>query len=187
MFSRQHRSLHSDMAVPKADLRRALIATNCSLKVAQDKVMTRTFDSTGRDRISTEQDWQVGAPGRRIDGGFMHTAPDPRRHSKRDGWHSALPREMALGVSRRPAMRTKSFQRSAWLGLVFIMAGMMSNNATAGPPDAISGKAPSIGSTVALRLKGAIDGLLETVGLRKAPERARLRSGSEGPEFGPLD
>jgi hypothetical protein len=82
-------------------------------------------------------------------------------------------------------MRTKSFQRSAWLGLAFILAGMISNTATAGPHNVINGKAPNIGSTVALRLKGAIDGLLETVGLRKAPDRGRLGPGSEGTEFGP--
>jgi hypothetical protein len=84
-------------------------------------------------------------------------------------------------------MRTKSFQRSAWLGLVFILAGTMTNNATAGPHNVINGKSPNIGSTVALRLKGAIDGLLETVGLRRAPDRERLGSGSEGAELGPLD
>jgi hypothetical protein len=86
-------------------------------------------------------------------------------------------------------MRTKSFPRSAWLGLVFILLGTMSNNAAAGPNNAymFNGKAPNTGSTVALRLKGAIDGLLETVGLRRAPDRGRLGSGSEGSELGPLD
>lgn len=86
-------------------------------------------------------------------------------------------------------MRTKSFPRSAWLGLVFILLGTMSNNAAAGPNNApvFNGKAPNTGSTVVLRLKGAIDGLLETVGLRRAPDRGRLGSGSEGTELGPLD
>jgi hypothetical protein len=87
-------------------------------------------------------------------------------------------------------MRTKSFPRSAWLGLVFILLlGTMSNNAAGGPNNApvFNGKAPNTGSTVVLRLKGAIDGLLETVGLRRAPDRGRLGSGSEGTELGPLD
>jgi hypothetical protein len=86
-------------------------------------------------------------------------------------------------------MRTKSFQRSAWLGLAFILLGTMSNNATAGPNNApvINGKAPNTGSTVVLRLKGAIDGLLETMGLRRAPDRGRLGLRSEGTELGPLD
>jgi hypothetical protein len=86
-------------------------------------------------------------------------------------------------------MRTKSFPRSAWFGLVFILVGTMSNNTAAGPDNTpvFNGKAPNPGSTVVLRLKGAIDGLLETVGLRRTPDRGRLGSGSEGTELGPLD
>jgi hypothetical protein len=86
-------------------------------------------------------------------------------------------------------MRTKSFQRSAWLGLVFILLATMCNNTTAGPNSAsmINGKAPNTGSTVVLRMKGAIDGLLETLGLRRVPDRERSGSRSQGTELGPLE
>ena len=86
-------------------------------------------------------------------------------------------------------MRTKSFHRSAWLGLVFILLAAMCNNTTADPNSAsmINSKAPNTGSTVVLRVKGAIDGLLETLGLRRAPDRERLGSGSQGTETGPLE
>jgi hypothetical protein len=50
-----------------------------------------------------------------------------------------------------------------------------------------NGKAPNTGSTVVLRLKGAIDGLLESVGLRRAPDPGMLGSSSEATELGPLD
>jgi hypothetical protein len=114
---------------------------------------------------------------------------DSNRQTGAPGVAKRAPRGMAPSVSKRSAMRTKSFPRSAWLGLVFILLGTMSNNAAAGPNNApvFNGKTPNTGSTVVLRLKGAIDGLLETVGLRRAPDRGRLGSGSEGTELGPLD
>jgi hypothetical protein len=58
-------------------------------------------------------------------------------------------------------MRKKSFQ--SWLGLVFILLGTMSNNATASPnkAPAINCKRLNTGSAAVLRLKGAIDALLD--------------------------
>jgi hypothetical protein len=85
-------------------------------------------------------------------------------------------------------MRSKPLQRSTWLALLValvLMMGMMSGSATAGPNNASLLK-PSTGSTVALRLKGAIDALFEP-GLRRARDRGRLPSGSEYMEFGPLE
>jgi hypothetical protein len=119
----------------------------------------------------------------------LHSAPYATELSKLDGVAKRAPRDMAPRVSKRSAMRTKSFPGSAWLGLVFILLCTMSNNAASGPNNAsmFNGKAPNTGPTVVLRLKGAIDGLLETVGLRRAPDRGRLGSGSEGTELGPLD
>jgi hypothetical protein len=78
-------------------------------------------------------------------------------------------------------MRKKPFQRSAWLGLVFILLGTMSNSATASPKTAalINCTRPNAGSTAVLRLKGAIDALFE-LGWCRASDRTRLGPGSDG-------
>ncbi len=85
-------------------------------------------------------------------------------------------------------MRSKPLQRSTWLALLapLVLMGAMSGSATAGPNNASVLK-PSTGSTVALRLKGAIDALFEPLGLRSAPSRGRLPSESEYMELGPLE
>ena len=85
-------------------------------------------------------------------------------------------------------MRSKPLQRSAWPALLvaLVLTGIMSGSATAGPNNATLLK-PSTGSTVALRLKGAIDALFEPLGLRSAPSRGTLPSESEYMELGPLE
>jgi hypothetical protein len=85
-------------------------------------------------------------------------------------------------------MRSKSLQKSAWLGLVLasVLLGTMSTGANAGPGNAtvITGKGSN---GVALRFKGAIDALLEPLGLRAAPERGRPRFESADFDLGPLE
>jgi hypothetical protein len=85
-------------------------------------------------------------------------------------------------------MRSKSLQRSAWSALLvaFVLIGAMNNGAAAGSSDTYVLKS-NAGSTVALRLKEAIDALLEPLGLRRAPGRGRLPSESEYMDLGPLD
>jgi hypothetical protein len=85
-------------------------------------------------------------------------------------------------------MRSKPLQRSAWLPLLvaLVLMGIMSGGATADPNNATLLK-PSTGSTVALRLKVAIEALFEPLGLRGAPNRRRLPSESEYMELGPLE
>ena len=85
-------------------------------------------------------------------------------------------------------MRSKPLQRSTWLALLvaLVLMGTMSGSATAGPNNASLLK-PSTGSTVALRLRGAIDALFEPPGLRRARDRGGLPSESEYMELGPLE
>ena len=79
-------------------------------------------------------------------------------------------------------MRSKSLQRSAWLGLACVLLIATSNGAAAG-----NAPVTNTGSTVVLRLKGAIDALFEPIGSRKASDRARLRSRGDYIDLGPLE
>jgi hypothetical protein len=98
-------------------------------------------------------------------------------------------------------MRLKSFHTSAWLGLVLgsVLLAIESNSAAAGPYDTSVVK-PDPGSTIALRLKGAIDavfdrlrlkgaidGVFDTRGLRRAAVHGKLPSETGYADFGPLE
>jgi hypothetical protein len=85
-------------------------------------------------------------------------------------------------------MRLKSFHTSAWLGLVLgsVLLAIESNSAAAGPDDTSVVK-PDPGSTIALRLKGAIDAVFDTRGLRRAAAHGKLPSESGYADFGPLE
>jgi hypothetical protein len=98
-------------------------------------------------------------------------------------------------------MRLKSFHTSAWLGLVLgsVLLAIESNSAAAGPYDTSVVK-PDPGSTIALRLKGAIDAVFDTLrlkgaidavfdtrGLRRAAAHGKLPSETGYADFGPLE
>ena len=104
-------------------------------------------------------------------------------------------------ASRKSATRLKSFHRSAWLGLVLgsVLLAIESNSAAAGPYDTSVVK-PDPGSTIALRLKGAIDAVFDTLrlkgaigavfdtqGLRRAAAHEKLPSETGYADFGPLE
>jgi hypothetical protein len=104
-------------------------------------------------------------------------------------------------ASRKSATRLKSFHRSAWLGLVLgsVLLAIESNSAAAGPYDTSVVK-PDPGSTIALRLKGAIDAVFDTLrlkgaigavfdtqGLRRAAAHEKLPSETGFADFGPLE
>ena len=85
-------------------------------------------------------------------------------------------------------MGSKSLQRSAWLTLVaaLVVIATMSSSASAGSNDASALK-PYSGSTVMLRLRGAIDALFEPLSSSRAPNRVRLPSEGDYIDLGPLD
>ena len=85
-------------------------------------------------------------------------------------------------------MRSKSRRRSARSGLVlvYVLLGAMNFSAAAGANDPSVIK-PSTGSSFALRMKGAIDALLQPLGLGRAAARGKVRSESEHTDLGPLE
>ena len=89
-------------------------------------------------------------------------------------------------------MRKTSFQRSAWSALVLVLLVAISHNTLASPSGApaMNCKRPYTDYTAALRLKGAVDSLLELFDPRRpcrVPDRAGWVSGREGIDLGPLE
>jgi hypothetical protein len=89
-------------------------------------------------------------------------------------------------------MRKNLLQRSAWSALVLVLLVTISHNTLAGSSSApaMNCKRPYNDSTAALRLKGAVDSLLELFDSRRTcriPDRGQWVSGSEGIDLSPLD
>jgi len=118
-FSRQHWLRAADVAVHKADLRCAHTATNSARQAVSnsgnaegptetsmptttqwEKVMTRTFDSTGLGRISTEPKWQLVPLGGGSTVVLRIELPILRDTASSSGWHRCQASAVERGFGR---------------------------------------------------------------------------------------